>query len=514
MKRFFVFLLFVLLAITSIVLGQAPAQATLRTASGEKQVPMLVHESQTFLSAADVALALGASLAADNTGFRITYNNVVAVFGPDSRFGVIRDELIEMPVAPMVVDGTPFVPWQFFDGMLRNAAGLEASWDPAARLLQVRPLQRSVVGVHLSLANVQGTSRIVLTLTAPSEYAIVKEEGALIVRFKSPIRAPFPEQAYDDPNVEKVTFSGSDLRIHLAAPEVVGDAYALDSPFRIVIDLRKGAAPAPGTAPPAAAPRMVDQPGIRTIVIDPGHGGNEVGAIGPNGLMEKDATLTLSKKLASALSAKMGTRVILTREDDSTVSLDQRTAVANQYGADLFLSIHLNAAARKGAHGAETYFLSLEASDELARKAAEAENAAGALSAAPGAEADLKLILWDLAHQEYLHESSRFAQAIQEELNVVSGIESRGVKQAPFKVLVGATMPAALVEVAFISNPDEEEKIQSLEFQTRVVDALTRAVQKYKTDYETRIGIIRPQPPAAAPAAPATTTAAARSGQE
>jgi N-acetylmuramoyl-L-alanine amidase len=201
--------------------------------------------------------------------------------------------------------------------------------------------------------------------------------------------------------------------------------------------------------------------------------------------------------------------VILTRTDDTLVSLDQRTAIANQYKADLFLSVHMNAAVVKGAKGSETYFLSLEASDELARKAADTENATPHAqtpddSAASG---DLKLILWDLAQQEYLNESSRLATDIQEEMNRISGITNRGVKQAPFKVLVGATMPAALVEVAFITNPDEETKIKNDDFQNTVVGALTTAVERYKTDYETRIGVIQPPVPATvAPGAPATTT--------
>ncbi|HEX9502350.1 MAG TPA: N-acetylmuramoyl-L-alanine amidase, partial [Thermoanaerobaculia bacterium] len=110
--------------------------------------------------------------------------------------------------------------------------------------------------------------------------------------------------------------------------------------------------------------------------------------------------------------------------------------------------------------------------------------------------ADLKLILWDLAQQQYLNESSRFAQAVQEEMNRATHVQNRGVKQAPFKVLVGATMPAVLVEVAFISNPDEESKLQSADFQNLVIDALTTAVERYKTDYETRIGVIRPPAPA------------------
>ena len=110
----------------------------------------------------------------------------------------------------------------------------------------------------------------------------------------------------------------------------------------------------------------------------------------------------------------------------------------------------------------------------------------------------LKLILWDLAQQEYLAESSRFAQAVQEEMNRATGVQNRGVKQAPFKVLVGATMPAALVEVAFITNPEEEAKLKTDDFQKMIIDALTTAIQRYKIDYETRIGVLRPAAPAAA----------------
>src|SRR5947209_785491 len=286
--------------------------------------------------------------------------------------------------------------------------------------------------------------------------------------FKTAIRAPHADQTHEDPNVSRTTFSGNDLRIQLAAPDVVGDAYRLENPFRVVLDLRKAAAPAPGTPPPAIT-RPVESPGIHTIVIDPGHGGKDVGALGPGGTMEKDATLALCRKLAASLGAKTGARVVLTREDDSLVSLDQRTAIANQYKADLFLSVHMNAAVVKGARGSETYYLSLEASDELARKAAERENAA-----ATTPSSDLKLILWDLAQQEYVNESSRFATDIQEEMNAIAGIQNRGVKQAPFKVLVGATMPAALVEVAFISNPEEETKLKNDAFGTTVGDWLPR----------------------------------------
>ncbi|MDQ6799608.1 MAG: N-acetylmuramoyl-L-alanine amidase [Acidobacteriota bacterium] len=493
MKRFLPLLI---LAAATILSAQAPNQATLRTPSGDRFVTITHVEGQTLFAADDVMAGLGGSVTPDGAGFKATLNNNLAAFGPDSRFGVIRDELIEMPSVPVVVAGRPYVPWQFFQGFLGKTADMEVTWDPVGRVLLARPAQHTVVTVQLSVANIQGISKVVVGVSAPTEYAIVKDQMAYTIRFKTPIRAPFPEQSYDDPYVGKATFSGNDLRLDLKAPDIAADAYKLDSPFRIVLDFHKVAA-GPNTIPGITTTRPFDTPGIHTIVIDPGHGGKEVGAIGPRGLMEKDATLALCRRLADNLENKLKTRVILTRTDDSLVPLDQRTAIANQYKADLFLSIHMNAAVVKGAHGSETYFLSLEASDELAKKAAEVENAAA--KTASTETADLKLILWDLAQQEYLNESSRFAQAVQEEMNRATHVQNRGVKQAPFKVLVGATMPAALVEVAFITNPDEESKLKSDDFQKLVIDALTTAVERYKTDYETRIGVIRA--PAAVPIA-------------
>jgi len=504
------------LASAVLLLAQAPTpvppnpanQATLRAPNGEKPVTIAHQNNQIYFAADEVIAALGGSVTRDGNGFKASLNNTVASFGTDSRFGVVKDDLIEMPVPPVTIDNRPFVPWQFFQGFLVRSSNLDATWDPAARVLQVRPAQTTAAGITVSVANVQGISKVVLTLTAPADYSIVKEPGAYTIRFRNPIRAPYVEQAHEDAYVAKTSFIGNDLRIQLTAPDVVGDAYRLENPFRIVLDLRKGAAVAPGTPQPLNPTRPVETPGIHTIVIDPGHGGKEVGAIGPGGLMEKDATLALCRRLAAALEAKLKTRVVLTRNDDTVVPLDQRTAIANQYHADLFLSVHMNAAIVKGAHGAETYFLSLDASDKLAEKAAEVENASKN-SAAPASSSDLKLMLWDLAQQEYLNESSRLAQAVQEEMNRITGVQSRGVKQAPFKVLVGATMPAALVEVAFITNPDEEGKIKSDAFQKTVVDALTTAVERYKIDYETRIGIGQPPPAAPTTTAPAPTAPAA-----
>lgn len=510
MKRLLALCSLAVLALASIVLAQVSGQGTLRTPAGDHPVTYIEQGGQTYVSAEQVVTALGGTLVPDANGFKVSIGSNVAAFGSDSRYGVIRDDLIEMPVPPIVVEGKPFVPWQFFHGLLAKTASLDVTWDASTRVLAARPMVRDAIGVQVSVANVEGISKIVLTLSAPAEYAILKEPNAYVIRFKAPVRAPYAEQSFEDPYIAKITFVGSDLRIQLTSTEVVGDAYQLENPPRVVLDLRKAAAPIPGAPLPLPGFRPpTELPGIRTIVIDPGHGGKEVGAVGPGGLLEKDVTLAVARKLAASLASKTGARVVMTREDDSIVSLDQRTAIANQYKADLFLSVHMNAAVVEDAKGSETYYLSLEASDELARKAAETENA----SAANDPASDLKLILWDLAQQAYIDESSLFASAIQEELNAATGVANRGVKQAPFKVLIGATMPAALVEVGFITNAEEEAKLQSEEFQNLMVDALTRAVQRYKTNYEARIGVTQPEAPVPAPAAtnvpPATTTTTA-----
>jgi N-acetylmuramoyl-L-alanine amidase len=279
----------------------------------------------------------------------------------------------------------------------------------------------------------------------------------------------------------------------------------------VVFDVHRAppAAPALPELPVAAQPPR-DEPGIHTIVLDPGHGGGETGAIGPSGTEEKEITLLLARALKSRLERRLPVRVILTRGDDAELPLDNRTALANQNKADLFISLHLNSERGRGARGAETYFLSLQASDARAARAAEIENLAargqapgggneaaagddaGAAAAADPALAaaegdplyDLQLILWDLAQSQHLADSQRLAALIQEELNGALGLRDRGVKQAPFRVLMGAAMPAVLVELGFISNPEEEERLRDAAYRAQLVEAVARAVERYRAQAE------------------------------
>jgi N-acetylmuramoyl-L-alanine amidase len=220
-------------------------------------------------------------------------------------------------------------------------------------------------------------------------------------------------------------------------------------------------------------------------VIDPGHGGSETGAISGKGTQEKDLTLLLAQSLKTALEARLPVRAVLTRTEDAQLPLTTRSALANQFKADLFISIHLNSSVGNGAQGTETYFLATRASDERAAQSAATENAGAETAPADGAAEgdplyDLQLILWDLAQSHHLSESQRFANLVQAELNQTLGLRDRGVKQAPFRVLMGAAMPAVLVELGFLSNPAEETKLLQPAYRADLISALVRAVERYR----------------------------------
>lgn len=500
MKRISALLAICALAIASLLLAQSPTQATFRLAQGDRQITVVEEPTRTLVAADEFVAALGGSIVRDSRGFRLIVGELEGAFGSDSRFGVVGENLVEMTSPPMIIDGRPFVPWEFFRDFL-VATNRDLRWDSTTKVLEVRPLEREAVNAEVSVVDLEELTKIVLQLSGRSDYVIRREPDAFVLQFRHPLLAPFSERHYDNRCIRKITFQGGEVRVQLTSTEIAGDAYRLENPFRVVLDLRQGEAGVPsGRSPLPGSRRALDLPGIRTIVLDPGHGGKEVGAIGAHGLMEKETTLAICRKLSSLLGAKLAVRVVLTREDDSLITLEQRTAIANQYKADLFLSVHLNASAVRDAHGSETYFLSVQASDEYAKRAAERENAPA--SSEIVASSDLRLILWDLAQQEYLKESSRFAELVQEEMNVVTGVSNRGVKQAPFKVLVGAMMPAALVEVGFISNPDEETRLSEEAFQNAVANGLFKAIERYKAEADGP-GVASSGTPAA-PAPPST----------
>ena len=217
---------------------------------------------------------------------------------------------------------------------------------------------------------------------------------------------------------------------------------------------------------------------IGKIVIDAGHGGHDTGTIGPNGLLEKDVVLDVSKRLGRLLESRLGAEVIYTRQDDTFIPLETRTAIANRERADLFISIHANSSRDSDARGVETYYLNFTSSPEALEVAAR-ENAVSEKSIH-----ELQDLVKKIALRDKIDESREFAGDVQQSLYGGlslnnAGIRNRGIKKAPFIVLIGANMPSILAEISFVSNPTDERKLETPEHRQRIAESLYRGVSKY-----------------------------------
>ena len=217
---------------------------------------------------------------------------------------------------------------------------------------------------------------------------------------------------------------------------------------------------------------------IGKIVIDPGHGGHDTGTIGPNGLEEKDLVLDVGRRLGKLLDSRLGAEVVYTRKDDTFIPLETRTAIANQQRADLFISIHANSSRDPDARGVETYYLNFTSSPDALEVAAR-ENAVSEKSIF-----ELQDLVKKIALKEKIEESREFAGDVQQSLHSGlaaknPGIRNRGVKKAPFIVLIGANMPSILAEISFVSNPGDEHRLETGEYRQRIAESLYRGIAKY-----------------------------------
>ncbi|MBI4442008.1 MAG: N-acetylmuramoyl-L-alanine amidase [Acidobacteria bacterium] len=217
---------------------------------------------------------------------------------------------------------------------------------------------------------------------------------------------------------------------------------------------------------------------IGRIVIDPGHGGHDTGTIGPTGLHEKELVLDLARRLRQIIAEQLGSEVVLTREEDTFVPLEARTALANERQADLFLSIHANASRSKSARGIETYYLNFT-TDAEALEVAARENAVSQETIS-----QLQTLVQKIAMADKVDESREFAARVHKALGQgLSGSNrrgfDRGVKKAPFVVLIGANMPSVLTEVSFLSNPQDEKLLRTAEHRQKIAEALFAGIQHY-----------------------------------
>jgi N-acetylmuramoyl-L-alanine amidase len=298
------------------------------------------------------------------------------------------------------------------------------------------------------------------------------------------------------PDVVRVVLDTENIREYKVFP--------ISDPARLIIDVRgerrteisrmedsissmpeRIVVPKLETQPPAVEkksrqPRKALISKIRRIVVDPGHGGHDPGAIGPNGIQEKDIVLAIGLKLKDLLQDDLGLDVVMTRSTDVFIPLEERTAIANKVGADLFLSVHANAAGNRSASGIETYYLNLAKTEKAAQLAAK-ENGTSLEKVSV-----LQAILFDLMANYKLNDSAHLADEVQKSLHKkirtsYNDVKNLGVKQGPFYVLVGASMPSILVETAFLSNSVEESRLKEPAYQDLTAEGVLEGVRNYIT---------------------------------
>ncbi len=358
---------------------------------------------------------------------------------------------------------------------------------------------------------IPGTTRIVLDLVGPSEVLssqLVNPDRLIIeIRPRSSVPLTAQSLSHSVTGAQRVnlTVPALDMDKDLPPPvfrPVVATTVekpvlkALDAPRPAItavtadlgtiqrpkspLDVPNTPSAAPAVASGSGDPSLVRVFGLKLgrVVIDAGHGGKDTGTIGRNGLLEKELVLDVALRLGKLIRQQLGADVVYTRSDDTFIPLGERTALANRAKADLFISIHANASADASATGVETYYFNLHG-DKKAVDVAMRENAA-----AENAISDLNDLLKKAVLQTKLEESREFAQKVQESLAVNSikmnaNAHDRGVRKAPFVVLIGASMPSILAEIGFVSNPHDEKLLRRSDQREKIAQALFKGVTEY-----------------------------------
>jgi N-acetylmuramoyl-L-alanine amidase len=482
------------LALAAPVRAQTTADVVYDDGRPADTVPLIrvPDEDAWFLRANDVAKLFRAT-----QFWNATSRKIVLGVGPkrfvltvDTRVVVVDGEPSMMRTSVRYEEGFVVIPMEFVLEIASQHSPRAFEWDERARRLFVKGIGYNVSKLDFASSAERTTATI--AMTEPLVYHVDTGSPGL-VRLK----------LYGG-RIDLRAFTVREARGFIAgvrAEQTERDAYVtidlaqgvrrvrvdrLDDPPRLEVVLETGdLAP---DAPTGYVELVEDGDGqartltIDRICIDAGHGGRDFGKESANGVREKDVNLAIARVVRERVEQELGLSVVMTRDDDRTMQLTERTEIANTSGADLFVSIHCNAWFNDQTSGFESYFLS-PALSESDRQLARYENQSGGGGAVKAPDRDVDFILWDLVQNEYIAESSAFAEYIQKEMTTRLGVKSRGVKQANFVVLQGARMPAVLIETAFLSNPEEEKLLTDPDFHRRVADGLVAAIRRLQERY-------------------------------
>lgn len=484
-----------------------PSATSLRMLSrdGARQLPTIAQGTQEYVALEELASAFGLSVKEDRLagGLTITVRGQTIILTADQSVVSVAGRLVSLTTPPVRQGTRWLIPLDFLSRALGPALETRIELRRNARLLIVGDLR--VPRVVARVESGATSASVTFDVTPPAMARVVSEPGRLVVAFDADaldlVLPALPPSEYitalhsGDTAVSVRIGTGARFGVHRVTT-TQPDA----SSSRIVVDLLPATtdSPPPVPAPVPAPPTPTLEPsnplpaiGVRTVVIDPGHGGDELGAQGARGTLEKTVTLAVARRLRTLIESRLGLRVFLTRDDDRTMALDDRSAYANSQKADVFVSIHANAAVRPSMKGAEVYFLSLDRAEAESRRLAGSSDAQ--LPTLGGGSRAIDLILWETAQARYLEQSNALANFAEQALRKRVDMSARAVQQAPFRVLVGANMPAVLVEIGYLSNPEQEQALAAAAYQDLVAQSLFDAIVQFREYVERPAALRAPQ---------------------
>ncbi len=464
--------------------GQAPATALqILSREGRRSLSITSASAQEMVALEDLAAAFQLNVRDDGGAITVGYKGRTIVLTPDQTIASVAGRLISLPVPPARVGNRWLVPLDFISRALAPIYDSRLELRRPSHLLIVGDLRvPRVVARHEAL----GTSARVTFDITPAATATVTQQGnqRLLVRIDGDaLDAALPTFQSIGFITTLRSIDATTLAIDLGPrfSSFRSTTQPLDNGTRLTVDIvgaQTESVPAPTPPPPPELP-----PGelggagqtIRTVAIDAGHGGESRGATGPGGSAEKDITLSVARRLRAALESRLGVRIVMTRDDDRDVSIENRTALANNNKADVFLSLHANASFRPEVKGATVYVAAFNEAD-LASAGLTPER----LPVFGGGLRNIEVVPWNLAQIPHREQSDRLAQAVADTLNGRVSLAPRPIEHAPLRVLESANMPAVLLEMGYLTNADQEQALAGTDAQNAIAQALVDAIVKFR----------------------------------
>jgi N-acetylmuramoyl-L-alanine amidase len=462
---------------------------------GRRSLPVVVQNEQDFVALDDLAAMFQLTVREDPLGVTVGYKGKTIVLTLDQPLASISGRLVSLPSAPIRTNARRWlVPVEFVNRALALIYDSRLDLRRPARLLLVGDVRAPRVQVRYEPV---GTgARLTIDAAPRAASAVSQENDRITIKFDADLLdVPangllLPAQSAAQGVIAAVRLADATTMVVDLGPKFGSFRAAsqqLDNAARLVIDLTAAPAvaeTAPATAPaptPSAPPpdlSALTQPvsSIRTIVIDPGHGGDDEGVKGAKGTKEKDLTLATARRIKAAIESRLGIRVLLTREDDRRVPIDDRTAMANNSKSDLFISLHANGSFRPALAGGAIYSAAFEAGAAQAARALAPER----IPSINGGSREIEFVPWEFAQTAHVDESGTLARLLEAQFQSHIPLAQRAVDSAPLRVLESANMPAVLIEMGYLTNPAQETQLANADFQGPFVQGVVDAVVKFR----------------------------------